>query len=124
LVPQDGNTQLSFYDARVDGGFPAPAAPPSCEGEGCQGAAEVTPSLTTPSSASGLLSGNLVPPAPASAAPKNSTPAQTKAARLARALKACRSKRRAKRGACEALARKRYGAKRRVAVKKIDRRSK
>ena len=37
LLPQDiGQTDL--YDARVDGGFPAPPAPPAaCEGEACQG---------------------------------------------------------------------------------------
>ena len=42
LVPQDGDTQVDVYDARVDGGFASPA-PPSCEGEGCQGALAATP---------------------------------------------------------------------------------
>jgi NHL repeat-containing protein len=37
LLPQD-LAQLDLYDARVDGGFPAPPAPPAaCEGEACQG---------------------------------------------------------------------------------------
>ena len=35
LVPQDGDTQVDVYDARIDGGFAMPQ-PTVCEGEGCQ----------------------------------------------------------------------------------------
>jgi hypothetical protein len=42
LVPQDGDTQVDIYDARVDGGF-APSPPPACEGEGCQGPLALAP---------------------------------------------------------------------------------
>jgi hypothetical protein len=37
LVALDGDTQEDIYDARVDGGFPSPAARATCEGDGCQG---------------------------------------------------------------------------------------
>jgi hypothetical protein len=50
LVPQDTDTQASWYDARVEGGFPAPAAPPGCNGEACQGAGPVTPVFAAPGS--------------------------------------------------------------------------
>jgi len=50
LVTQDGDTQQDLYDARVDGGFPAPAAPPACEGDGCQGSLALAPSFTSVSS--------------------------------------------------------------------------
>jgi hypothetical protein len=48
LVPQDSDTQLDIYDARIAGGFPAPAPSPSCSSDSCQGA----------------LSGGLQPSAP------------------------------------------------------------
>jgi hypothetical protein len=48
LVAQDTNTQSSIYDARVDGGFPAPSSPQSCSGDECQGALSQTPLLPTP----------------------------------------------------------------------------
>jgi hypothetical protein len=38
LLPADGDTVSDVYVARVDGGYPAPPPPPTCEGEGCQGA--------------------------------------------------------------------------------------
>jgi hypothetical protein len=58
LLPQDrGLTDV--YDARVGGGFPAPAAKPaSCEGEACQGAAE-PPNDPTPASSSFRGAGNV-----------------------------------------------------------------
>ena len=37
LLPQDGDSQTSWYDARVDGGFPAPVERPTCTGGTCQG---------------------------------------------------------------------------------------
>ncbi len=43
LVPQDGDTQVDIYDARIDGGFPPSAILPSCAGDGCQGAFALAP---------------------------------------------------------------------------------
>jgi len=36
LVPQDTDLAADYYDARVNGGFPATAPPPSCQGDGCK----------------------------------------------------------------------------------------
>ncbi len=43
LVPQDGDTQVDVYDARIDGGFGPIAAPPTCDADGCQGALAPAP---------------------------------------------------------------------------------
>ena len=40
LVPQDTDTQVDVYDARVDGGFPSPATLAPCLGDTCQEPAE------------------------------------------------------------------------------------
>jgi hypothetical protein len=37
LLAGDTDTQFDVYDARMGGGFPAPAPAVGCEGEGCQG---------------------------------------------------------------------------------------
>ncbi|MGH2853678.1 MAG: hypothetical protein ACRDLF_05755 [Solirubrobacteraceae bacterium] len=50
LVGQDLDSSLDIYDARVGGGFPPPAAPASCTGEGCQGALSAAPTLLSPGS--------------------------------------------------------------------------
>jgi hypothetical protein len=51
LVPQDTDTDLDLYDARVDGGFPAPLSLlPSCQGDSCQGPLTGAPVLLSPSS--------------------------------------------------------------------------
>lgn len=58
LLPQDPGL-IDIYDARVQGGFPAPPAPPAaCEGEACQGPVS-PPSDPTPSSASFHGAGNV-----------------------------------------------------------------
>ncbi len=111
LVPQDTDTQLDFYDARIcepEAGDPcitsAPPPLPPCLGEACHGTPPATPSLLTPGSASFNGAGNLTPAPPAPGKPKSLTKAQ----KLAKALKACKKQRRKKRAVCEKQARKRY----------------
>jgi hypothetical protein len=109
LVPQDPG-QIDIYDARVDGGFAPPASVTACEGEACQNAPVPAPQLTPGSfsfSGAGNLSSPLVPEAPKPPQSKQLTRKQ----KLEQALKACRAKPKRKRKGCEALARKRYGAK-------------
>jgi hypothetical protein len=55
LVPQDGDTQLDYYDARVGGGFPFTPPSEPCDGDSCQGAAGGQP--VPPSAASVTFSG-------------------------------------------------------------------
>lgn len=50
LVPSDVDTAADLYDAREDGGFPAPVAPVSCAGEGCEGAPTVPAPFGAPGS--------------------------------------------------------------------------
>jgi hypothetical protein len=47
LVPEDTDEQMDVYDARIDGGFPAPPGPPAgCTGAGCRSTAGGAPALT------------------------------------------------------------------------------
>jgi hypothetical protein len=106
LVAQDTDTQQDIYDARVDGGFPAPVKPPGCSGEACLGPLGAAPLL--PSTAGSATQGP----------GENSHPAITKVAakpltrkqKLARALKACKKKPKRLRAACDAQAKKSYGS--------------
>jgi hypothetical protein len=112
LVPQDTDTQLDFYDARVCTSSdpcvaPPPAALPPCLGEACHGTPPASPPRPTPGSATFSGAGNLTP---VTSRPSARPP--TRAQKLAKALKACRAKHnKHKRRACEKSARKRYGAK-------------
>ncbi len=112
LVPQDGETQMVLYDAREEGGFPAPALVPGCAGETCRGSSGATPQLQSPGSASQAGGGNLPPPVESKPAAKSKPKPLTRAQKLAKALKACRARaNRKKRTRCEAQARTKYGAK-------------
>ena len=108
LVPTDTDTQLDFYDARVEGGFQAPAGQASCQGEECREAASI-PSVLGPLGSTTFAGiGNLLPVAQQPG--KSTSRPLTKPQKLAKALKACRAKRDMhKRRTCEAQARKRYG---------------
>jgi hypothetical protein len=114
LLPQDTDTQLDVYDARICTAEspcipPLAPAPPPCLGEACHGIPPAPPSLLTPGSSFFNGAGNIAPtPTTPAAKPKPPTRAQ----KLAAALRVCRKdKKRSKRMSCERLAAKRYGAK-------------
>ncbi|HEY2141692.1 MAG TPA: hypothetical protein VGG98_06500 [Solirubrobacteraceae bacterium] len=112
LVPQDTDTQIDVYDARAEGGFPAPPPVGGCEGEACRGSAGPGPSLEAPGSAALFGAGNLIATQPSLPAVKTKvrTASQVRAERLAKALKACQKRAKRMRAVCRAHARKRYGA--------------
>ncbi len=65
LVPQDVDTDTDIYDARVDGGFPPPAAAPECSGDNCQGPLSPAPTLLAPGSEFQAGGANITPEAAA-----------------------------------------------------------
>jgi hypothetical protein len=50
LVPQDTDSDIDVYDARVNGGFPTPLETPECTSDGCQGPLSAAPTLLSPGS--------------------------------------------------------------------------
>ena len=119
LLPQDTDTQLDFYDARIcepehgNPCIPPPASvPPPCRGEECHGTPPATPSQLTPGSSTFNGSGNVTPPPPVVVKPK----ALTNAQKLAKALRSCRMKYRhskKRRKTCERQAHRAYAPARR-----------
>ena len=113
LVGQATDTQESVYDARIDGGFPAPVFPAECSGEACQGAPGGPPALLSAASTGAPAVGNLTPapttlPSPEEPKPKPLTNAQ----KLTKAIKGCKKdKNKTKRTKCEKHAKKLYGQK-------------
>ena len=65
LAPSDIDANMDIYDARVDGGFAAPAVKQQCAGDECQGVLSSAPVLLAPGSEF-QAGGNppLAPPAP------------------------------------------------------------
>jgi hypothetical protein len=110
LVPQDTDSgNFDAYDARVEGGLASQyqTPPAGCVEEACQGEPASAPGATVPGSLvfSGL--GNL----PAPVVKKPVVKRLTNAQKLARALKACKKRRKSQRAKCRSQARKRYGKK-------------
>ena len=65
VVAQDSDGLPSLYDARIDGGFPAPLVTEGgCTGDSCQGPPSVPNLLGAPASATFSGLGNPAPPAP------------------------------------------------------------
>ncbi len=109
LVGQDTDTQLDYYDARVNGGFSAPPKAISCAGEECRPPASAPPTFEALGSTTFSGAGNLVPVL-GGPLPKPQPKPLTRAQKLAKALKLCRTKHsKKKREVCERQARKRYG---------------
>lgn len=118
LVGQDTDTQVDLYDARVDGGFPAPPVFPVCEaeagpsGEACRGTGSAPGVFAAPGSVVFSGPSNIV----GETKPRTGRPSPrglTRAQKLKRALLACRARYRsrrvrAKRVVCEHQARHRY----------------
>ncbi len=112
LTAQDQNEDYNLFDARVGG--VRPVSPPVCSGTGCQGVPGAPPVFATPSSETFNGVGNYPPSTvgkPGGASKKGAPKARglTRAQKLAGALRACRKRGRARRMACKARARKRYG---------------
>jgi hypothetical protein len=110
LVPEDFDKAYDVYDAHECGDgvacFPARVTvPPACEAtESCKVVPTPQPEIFgAPASSTFIGPGNPAVPA--------KSVAPTKAQQLAAALKACRKKAKKKHAACEAQARKKYGAK-------------
>jgi hypothetical protein len=112
LVAQDTDELGDIYDARIDGGFPAPTPEPSCSGEACQGAQSSSPTFGTPGSQSFTGGGNqTAPPFKEVLEPETKAKSKplTKAQRLSKALHACGiDKGKLKRTRCERAARVKY----------------
>ena len=112
LVGQDKDELQDIYDARIDGGFPAPTPEPSCAADACQGPQSSSPSFGTPGSQYFTGGGNqTAPPFKAVVEPKSKPKSNplTNARKFAKALKACHAKRsRRQRTSCEAHARKQF----------------
>jgi hypothetical protein len=77
LVGQDTDVLRDVYDARVGGGFPAPAAGPACLGEACQPQSS-PPSFGPATSSLFTAGGNLTPPGPGPPATVTATVTITK----------------------------------------------
>jgi hypothetical protein len=101
LAPTDFDELADVYDARVDGGLPAPVVPTPCQGSACEGTLNPPPLFSAPTSSSFVGPGNPTPRPP--------TARLTRKQLLSRALAKCRkltSKK--KRAACVAAANRRY----------------
>jgi hypothetical protein len=115
LVPQDTDTQVDVYDARVNGGFPVPATEAGCSGDACQGASSPAPALSSAGSSTQAAGENLPPPPAPAPLPAVKPKPLTRAQKLAAALRACAKKPRSKRPACRSRAKRLYGARSKAA---------
>ncbi len=109
LAPQAAPTQVALYDARQEGGFPAPTSALGCSGETCRGASGAPPQLQLPGTTDQLGGDNLPPAVESKTAAKPQPKPLTRSEKLARALKACKKKSKRLRPSCERQAKKSYG---------------
>jgi len=126
LSPRDVDTSLDLYDAHectasAPCAPPVVLAPPPCTtGDACKAAPTPPPAIFgAPSSETFSGAGDVTPSVSKTVVTVKS---DKQAQKLAKALKECRKKSKAKRKSCEARARKQYSAK--PKAKKTDRRAK
>jgi hypothetical protein len=112
LVPQAADTQQALYDAREEGGFPAPSLPAGCLGETCRGGtAALSVSLpvgTVAQAPEAALETRSSLTAKVVRRPVKGAP-KSRARALTRALRACDRQRGVRRRRCKADAKRRYG---------------
>ncbi len=108
LLGWDTNENYDVYDARENGGFPEPPEQqPPCLDENCKAPASLLSSPFSPKTATFFGAGNLAPHAVKVSTSKLPL---TRSQKLAKALKACKSKRnKRKHASCEKSARRQYG---------------
>jgi hypothetical protein len=98
LVSSDTDGAFDLYDARVDGGFPAPPKPPECLGDACLSVPpapiDATPASFTFAGAGNLTSAQAAKPAAKSRAPKKrSRPKRKRLGKKAKAKRAGKTSR-------------------------------
>ncbi|HEY5045169.1 MAG TPA: hypothetical protein VII53_04865 [Solirubrobacteraceae bacterium] len=116
MVGQDLNAGTGdIYDARIDGGFPAPAVPAN-DNQTPNPTGPTAPTYTTSLTPPGI---SLAPLPPDTSHPASASKAKalTRAQKLAKALEACKKQPRKKRAACKAQARKKYGTRTKTPTK-------
>jgi hypothetical protein len=118
LIRRDTDTQIDVYDARVEGGFAEPVSRIECSSSACQAPSNLAPPGLAMQTATAAGEAPEQPASgPATHVTKSKQP--TRAQKLAAALKRCRADRkRARRSACEAQARRRFGTKGKAAQRK------
>jgi len=107
LVGQDTDALRDIYDARIGGGFPGPPPPPC---DTCQPAESTGRKFGPAPSSYSPAGGNLSPSSGVLGLKVAVAVKLTPAQELAKAVKACKSKPKSKRAACEAQAKKKYRA--------------
>jgi hypothetical protein len=126
VLKRDTDSQVDLYDARVGGGFEEPEGTPPCGTlEECHAPPPAGPVSGSLGSVVFSGAGNLLQPVIPRSKPVTTQP--SRAQELAKALRVCRRGSRKKRTACEARARKKFGAKPKSKAKrkkKSSRRSK
>ncbi|HEY5046024.1 MAG TPA: hypothetical protein VII53_09225 [Solirubrobacteraceae bacterium] len=108
LVPSATGEEIQLYDARVDGGFPAPALL-ACTGTGCQGVPPPPPIFATPPSMTFSGVGNFAASASVVPAKPKTKKKKKKKKKTVKCAKAKKLKQKAKRVACDTGALKKYG---------------
>ena len=124
LLPGDPGGNTVVWDAREGGGFSAAAASTPCSSsESCQPPAAAPPTAQSPASATFVGPGNAVPEIVTPVGVLTKPKPETRAQKLAKALKTCRKdKPRKKRMACEKTVRKKYAPKKSTKTASSERR--